>query len=215
VTKSVRHPQERSRQTRDLLIEATLDCLQEFGFHGASLSRILERAAVSKGTWAHHFATRNELIAAAAEVMIAETRRAAEEFAASERHQDPVLIEKIWQKFYQSRYRDVLFELTVACRTEADLRQRLEPVFAGLVGGIREAWRGGGDGDSQNLAANIATMTVYMLRGMAVQDMLASDPVGGATLRRLWSELMQPFMTAPAPRGVQAAIKLVGEGGPA
>jgi AcrR family transcriptional regulator len=209
VTKAVRHPQERSRQTRDLLIEATLDCLQEFGFHGASLSRILERAGVSKGTWAHHFATRNELIAAAAEIMIAETRRAADEFAASERQQDPVLIEKIWQKFYQSRYRDVLFELTVACRTEADLRRRLEPVFAGLVGGIREAWRGDGDGAAQNISANIAMMTVYMLRGMAVQDMLASDPVGGATLRRLWSDLMRPFMTEPMPHAAQLIMKLV------
>ncbi len=209
MTKAVRHPQERSRQTRDLLIEATLDCLQEFGFHGASLSRILERAGVSKGTWAHHFATRNELIAAAAEIMIAETRRAADEFAASERQQDPVLIEKIWQKFYQSRYRDVLFELTVACRTEADLRRRLEPVFAGLVGGIREAWRGDGDGAAQNISANIAMMTVYMLRGMAVQDMLASDPVGGATLRRLWSDLMRPFMTEPMPHAAQLIMKLV------
>ncbi|HEV2677628.1 MAG TPA: TetR/AcrR family transcriptional regulator [Aliidongia sp.] len=198
MSKLVRPPQERSRQTRDLLVDATLDCLQEFGFHGASLSRILERAGVSKGTWAHHFATRNELIAAAAEVMIAETRRAADEFAAAERHHDPVLIEKIWQKFYQSRYRDVLFELTVACRTEADLRGRLGPVFAGLIGGIQEAWRGSGDDAAQDMAANIATLTVYMLRGMAVQDMLAGDPTGGATLRRLWSDLMQPFMSAGA-----------------
>ena len=196
MSKVVRPLQERSRQTRDLLVEATLDCLQEFGFHGTSLSRILERAGVSKGTWAHHFATRNELIAAAAEVMIAETRRAADEFAAAERHHDPVLIEKVWQKFYQSRYRDVLSELTVACRTEVDLRVRLQPVFAGLIGGIREAWRGTGDGDAQELAGNVATLTVYMLRGMAVQDMLASDPVGGAMLRRLWSDLMQRVMTA-------------------
>ena len=175
-------------------MDATLDCLQEFGFHGASLSRILTRAGVSKGTWAHHFRTRNELIAAAAEVMIAETRRAAEEFAASERHQDPVLIEKIWNKFYQSRYRDVLFELTVACRTETDLRDRLQPVFAGMIGGLREAWSGSADDARQDMAANVATLTVYMLRGMAMQDMLASEPVGGATLRRLWSELMAPFL---------------------
>ena len=64
MSKTVRSQQERSRQTRDLLVEATLDSLQEFGFHGASLSRILDRAGISKGTWAHHFATRNELIAA-------------------------------------------------------------------------------------------------------------------------------------------------------
>jgi AcrR family transcriptional regulator len=196
VSKIIRPLQERSRQTRDLLVDATLDCLQEFGFHGASLSRILDRAGISKGTWAHHFATRNELIAAAAEVMIADTRRTADEVATSERRHDPILIERVWERFYQSRYRDVLFELTVACRTESDLRERLQPVFAGLIGGLREAWRGNGTDESQDLAANIATLTVYMLRGMAMQDMVASDPVGGATLRRLWSDLMTPFLDA-------------------
>ena len=74
--------------------------------------------------------------------------------------------------------------------------ERPDRRVAGLIGGIQEAWRGTGDGDAQDLAANVATLTVYMLRGMAVQDMLASDPVGGAMLRRLWSDLMQPFMTA-------------------
>jgi hypothetical protein len=38
-----------------------------------------------------------------------------------------------------------------------------------------------------------------MLRGMAMQDMLASEPVGGATLRRLWSDLMTPFLDADWP----------------
>jgi len=198
VTKLVRHQQERSRQTRDLLVDATLDCLQEFGFHGASLSRILERAAISKGTWAHHFATRNELIAAAAEVMIADTRRAADEFAAqgAERRHDGSLIEEVWERFYQSRYRDVLFEMTVACRTEPDLRARLQPVFAGLIDGLRDAWRGTGQDARQERAADVTTLTVYMLRGMAMQDMLARDPVGGATLRRLWAELMMPLIDA-------------------
>jgi len=50
-----------------------------------------------------------------------------------------------------------------------------------------------------------------MLRGMAMQDMLASEPVRGATLRRLWSDLMAPFMDAdrvpmrPAP--LEAAVE--------
>jgi AcrR family transcriptional regulator len=196
VSKVVRPAQERSRQTRDLLVDATLDCLQEFGFHGASLSRILDRAGISKGTWAHHFATRNELIAAAAEVMIADTRRAADDFAAqgAEHRRDGSLIEQVWQRFYQSRYRDVLFEMTVACRTEPDLRARLQPVFAGLIGGLRDAWSGADE--RREMAANITTLTVYMLRGMAMQDMLARDPVGGATLRRLWADLMMPFIDA-------------------
>ena len=76
------------------------------------------------------------------------------------------------------------------------MRQRLQPVFSGMINGLREAWRGDGDDACQSLAANIATLTVYMLRGMAMQDMLASEPVAGATLRRVWADLMAPFIDA-------------------
>ena len=103
---SSRTQEERSRDMRALLIEATLDCLQAQGFHGASLSVILGRAGVSRGAWAHHFSSKQDLIAAAAEVMMADAAAAARAVTATlDGHEDrfAALVEQVWQRFYQGR----------------------------------------------------------------------------------------------------------------
>src|SRR5271170_1206716 len=95
-----RTQEERSRDMRALLIEATLDCLQAQGFHGASLSVILDRAGVSRGAWAHHFSSKQDLIAAAAEAMMADAATAAQAVAATLDGQEDrfaALIEQVWR----------------------------------------------------------------------------------------------------------------------
>ncbi len=63
--------QERSRQTRKKLVDATLSCLQDHGYAGASLSRILERAGVSRGAWSHHYENKRAMVADSAETLLA------------------------------------------------------------------------------------------------------------------------------------------------
>ncbi|HEV2674593.1 MAG TPA: TetR/AcrR family transcriptional regulator [Aliidongia sp.] len=190
-----RTQEERSRDMRALLIEATLDCLQAHGFHGASLSVILKQAGVSRGAWAHHFPSKQELIAAAAEAMMADAAAAARAVAATLDGQEDrftSLIEQVWQRFYCGRHRDVLFELVVACRTDRALAGRLHPVFVELIDSFRGAWgsatpdaTGGGD---------LLTLTLFVLRGMAMQEMLAESPDGQAALRGLWTGVTRDFL---------------------
>lgn len=202
---SSRTQEERSRDMRALLIEATLDCLQAHGFHGASLSVILDRAGVSRGAWAHHFANKQDLIAAAAEAMMADAAVAARAVTATlDGHEDrfAALIERVWRRFYEGRHRDVLFELVVACRTDRDLAARLRPVFTALIESFRGAWgsatpdaTGGGD---------LLTLTLFVLRGMAMQEMLAESADGQAALRQLWIGIARDFLQSrhdrPLPR---------------
>lgn len=61
--------QDRSRATRQRLLEATIDCLAETGWAAATVSVVAERAGVSRGAAQHHFPTREELITAALEFM--------------------------------------------------------------------------------------------------------------------------------------------------
>ena len=204
-TVSSRTQEERSRDMRALLIEATLDCLQAQGFHGASLSVILGRAGVSRGAWAHHFSSKQDLIAAAAEVMMADAAAAARAVTATlDGHEDrfAALVEQVWQRFYQGRHRDVLFELVVACRTDRELAARLRPVFITLIESFHGAWgsatpdaTGGGD---------LLTLTLFALRGMAMQEMLAESADGQAALRQLWTGITRDFLQSrhdrPLPR---------------
>ncbi len=54
------------------LVEATLACLQKYGFQGSSIRRICAEAGVSVGLINHHYASKDELVA---EAYLAITRR--------------------------------------------------------------------------------------------------------------------------------------------
>jgi AcrR family transcriptional regulator len=190
-----RTQEERTRDMRALLIEATLDCLQAHGFHGASLSVILARAGVSRGAWAHHFSSKQELIAAAAEAMMADAADAARAVTATlDGHEDrfAALIDRVWQRFYRGRHRDVLFELVVACRTDRELAVRLQPVFTTLIESFRGAW-GSATPDASG-GGDLLTLTLFVLRGMAMQEMLAESIDGQAALRGLWIGIARDFL---------------------
>src|SRR5258708_6476254 len=61
--------QDRSRATRQRLLEATIDCLADKGWASATVSVVAERAGMSRGAAQHHFPTREDLITAALEYM--------------------------------------------------------------------------------------------------------------------------------------------------
>lgn len=58
---------ERSRVTREKLLDATVACLLERGYRGTSTPEVCKRAGVSRGAQLHHYATKEELVAAAVE----------------------------------------------------------------------------------------------------------------------------------------------------
>ncbi|MER0446476.1 TetR/AcrR family transcriptional regulator [Streptomyces sp. Edi4] len=65
--------QDRSRATRQRLLEAAVACLAEHGWAGSTVSVVAERAGVSRGAAQHHFPTREDLFTAAVEY-VAERR---------------------------------------------------------------------------------------------------------------------------------------------
>ncbi|MER0245634.1 TetR/AcrR family transcriptional regulator [Streptomyces sp. HSW2009] len=68
--------QDRSRATRQRLLEAAICCLAEHGWAGSTVAVVAERAGVSRGAAQHHFPTREDLFTAAVE-QVAEERTAA------------------------------------------------------------------------------------------------------------------------------------------
>src|SRR5258708_40091971 len=59
--------QDRSRATRQRLLEAAIECLASLGWTGTTVAVVAVRAGVSRGAAQHHFRTREELVTAAAE----------------------------------------------------------------------------------------------------------------------------------------------------
>jgi AcrR family transcriptional regulator len=112
---------------RTRLLDATLELLATKGWADLSTNDVVRRARVSRGALAHHFATKAELMEAAASRLV--ERRTAE-FEAMFRSLDPAerTVEKaldlLWS-FFQGPTFTALMELMVAARTNPDLREVL------------------------------------------------------------------------------------------
>ncbi|MER5297869.1 TetR/AcrR family transcriptional regulator [Streptomyces lasiicapitis] len=77
VTEPDRSPkQDRSRATRQRLLEAAVACLADRGWTGSTVAVVAEHAGVSRGAAQHHFPTREDLFTASVEY-VAEQRSAA------------------------------------------------------------------------------------------------------------------------------------------
>ncbi|MGW6058389.1 TetR/AcrR family transcriptional regulator [Streptomyces sp. NPDC055189] len=77
--------QDRSRATRQRLLEAAVACLAESGWAGSTVSVVAERAGVSRGATQHHFPTREDLFTAAVEYVAEQRSTALNELPAQDR----------------------------------------------------------------------------------------------------------------------------------
>lgn len=60
-----RTQEQRSAQTRARLLDATIDCLVQYGYNGTTTPRVAEMAGVTRGAQVHHFGSKNDLVIAA------------------------------------------------------------------------------------------------------------------------------------------------------
>ncbi|RII11743.1 HTH-type transcriptional repressor AcnR [Streptomyces sp. YIM 130001] len=77
--------QDRSRATRQRLLEAAVSCLAERGWAGSTVSMVAERAGVSRGAAQHHFPTREDLFTAAVEYVAEQRSQALRELPVQNR----------------------------------------------------------------------------------------------------------------------------------
>ncbi|NSC22338.1 TetR/AcrR family transcriptional regulator [Streptomyces albus subsp. chlorinus] len=71
--------QDRSRATRQRLLESAVTCLAELGWSGSTVTVVAEHAGVSRGAAQHHFPTREDLFTAAVEYVAEKRSRALRE----------------------------------------------------------------------------------------------------------------------------------------
>ncbi len=193
------HQAEKSRLMRGRLILATLLCLDEYGYNGATMSRILARAGVSSGAWRHHFENKKDLVAAAATAMYEGTiRKTATVLPALAEAEDPVtaLLEFIHQSFHEGWHRNVWLEFTIASRTDAELRQHLVPVIEKSFSAMDEFAQRQFEALAPERASveMLSNLTLYISRGMAIQSIIHLDDEHFQSLRDLWASLLTPLM---------------------
>ncbi|WP_285503364.1 TetR/AcrR family transcriptional regulator [Actinokineospora sp. NBRC 105648] len=176
-----RTQQERSEQTREALLDATIDCLVELGYARTTVQEICARAGVSRGAQQHHFTTKTELMTAALEHLFARLIREVRGLAAAlppGRARVTRGIDLLWQA-YSGTLSTAAVELWVAARTDAELREALQPVDRALGHATLELYREAAGELPEAEVETLMLLSVNLVRGLALDAM-----IGGGAERR-------------------------------
>jgi AcrR family transcriptional regulator len=140
---ALRKREERTADSRALILDATVDCLVELGYAGASTLAIQAKAGVSRGRLLHHFPSRDGLLVAAAQHLATSRLRQTEERVAAQLAGEPEgprrvdrCVELLWSTFQEPHFWAAM-ELWTAARTNPVLAAALRPVERTLRDAIR------------------------------------------------------------------------------
>ncbi|MFF5967028.1 TetR/AcrR family transcriptional regulator [Streptomyces collinus] len=184
--------QDRSRATRQRLLEAAVSCLAEHGWAGSTVSVVAERAGVSRGAAQHHFPTREDLFTAAVEY-VAEERSTAlralfPEGAAGDRH---AVVAALVDLYTGPLFRAAL-HLWVAASNEEQLRPRVTELES-RVG--RETHRIAVDLLAADETLPGVRETVQglldMARGLGLANLLTDDAARRERVVAQWAGLLE------------------------
>jgi AcrR family transcriptional regulator len=128
--KNRRTQAQRRKEMKQRLVLAALECLEVYGYHGTSISRIVDKAGVSRGSWIHHYKSKRELIAAAAQWWYDRVLTIYQEaMSIFVRENDlTAAMERVWEGVFQIEYGHTWLEITTAVRTDEELCEIIEPM---------------------------------------------------------------------------------------
>ena len=171
---------EKSEAMRRRVRDAATAHLAEFGYHRTSVGKIAERAGVSQGALQHHFPTKDDLVAAVADYLLA---RSVKWFSIARielaRGPDAFgeVVRRSWREQFCSDDYGALLEILTASRTDGALRARIAPTL--------KDWRARIDAELAELLPStgrtareldaILSISRAMMTGLLVHDQLLKD----------------------------------------
>ncbi|QLY30721.1 TetR/AcrR family transcriptional regulator [Nocardia huaxiensis] len=199
--------QDRSRATRQRLLEATIDCLAEMGWAAATVAVVAERAGVSRGAAQHHFPTREDLITAALDYMfdtrmvqaMAEAKSLggiAEGVGRTE-----AVVTALVEGYTTPFFRAALQVWTHAAADPA-LRELIVPMEARFGRTQhRLAVDALGVDDSDPVAHHLVQATLDMARGLGLADVLTDDSLRRKKVVQQWAHTLHSALHAHTTAG--------------
>ncbi|ARF74369.1 TetR/AcrR family transcriptional regulator [Kitasatospora albolonga] len=189
VARSAHAPkQDRSRATRQRLLEAAVACLAEHGWAGSTVSVVAERAGVSRGAAQHHFPTREDLFTGAVEYVAEERSAALRALPVQGRAE---VVGALVDLYTGPLFRAAL-QLWVAASNEEQLRPRVTELEA-RVG--RETHRIAvellGADESRPGARETVQGLLDMARGLGLANLLTDDTARRARVVAQWAALVE------------------------
>ena len=192
--------QDRSRVTRQRLLEASVESLAEVGYAATTVSVVAARAGVSRGAAQHHFPTRADLFAAAVEYMtevrLAEIRAQASRLPNGAGRTEAIVA--MLADVYTGPLFKAALHLWVAASTEEPLRQQIVRLEAHVGRQAHRALLEVLDVSERTPGVRETVQGVLDLaRGLGLADLLTDDSTRRRGIVRQWSRILDQALRAP------------------
>ena len=192
--RSRRSQAERSTESRERLLTATIRLLRDGGYSAASVKAIAAEAGMSLGSLQHHFPTKARLMTAVVE-RLAEKRldvyRAQAEVIADPLARYVGSFDSTWALVKEPEFVAVL-EILLARRSDPELRAESEAAIEGNETAMKQ-WvsRLAADvGDPPAVAHFRRSLSNTFLYGLAMQLTVGMDPAEAEELAAFWKALI-------------------------
>ena len=202
--------QRQSLEARHNLIEATIFCLDKFGYADTSIARIQDQAKVSRGALTHHFPSKEELVIATIDSLLEKLLRPS--LPSKKLSQTDIVADLRWlaRNITGTASGRALSEVLMATRTDKKLGARVSARLTGWNTKLDEAVVGfyaspNGDDDDVRQIWMIART---FMRGLILQQPFTPDPeqIGQAISR--FGALIAPYLETRKRDGVNDAKSL-------
>ena len=166
-----RTQEDRTATTQRALLQATIECLVEYGYAGTTTRLVADRAGVSRGAQTHHYPTKRDLVVAAIDQLFADQAQAFAQVFEKVPQADRTFgraIDALWEIVSGPVYAATL-EIIVAGRTDDELRAVIHAVAAGLESTVVDLlmWFSPEISDRES-AARIINVVFTLVQGAAV-----------------------------------------------
>ncbi|MBJ8337898.1 TetR/AcrR family transcriptional regulator [Antrihabitans sp. YC3-6] len=196
---TVREPkQDRSRATRQRLLESTIVCLAEMGWGATTVAVVAEHSGVSRGAAQHHFPTREDLITAALEHMFDSRMQQAVAAAASAPavQKTEAVLTGLMEYFTGPLFKAAV-QVWTAAAADPLLKERIVPLEAkfGRVA-HRTTIQALGVDDSDRATHHLVQATLDLARGLGLADLLTDDSARRGRIVTQWAATLDAALDA-------------------
>jgi AcrR family transcriptional regulator len=191
----------KSAATRSLIVKAAIRCIIELGYPNTTMMKISEKAGLSRGATLHHFPSKMDIIRAAVDFLFEKRiqgfRRSIKEIP-SDADMARLAVQAYSAQLDHPLY-VALFELSVAARTDNELRDILHPAQRAFD---REwydtAWALFTDWHSDRDAFDLAlVLSQQLMEGMTVSQFTHAGQVDKQRLLDYLEEKVRELKPSP------------------
>lgn len=193
VAEDIGKQQAKSLRARAAICDATIDCLFERGYGETTLARVASLAGFSKGALQHHFPSKEDLMAATADTLLARPFERSQNSMSRATSVEAALISP-WKRMTNTPAYRALLEILIAARTDQKLQDRISDNLHTWNKALDEqaiVTFKAVEGTDEDVKA-LLTMTRSLMRGLIIQDRYGDDPSESDAHVERWAKLIAP-----------------------